>query len=48
MTVSIADSFRARLDQLDKEDQESQAKTKATLSRIKALIIDLKGIDLED
>jgi hypothetical protein len=48
MTVSIADIFKARLDRLVKEDQESQAKTKATLRRIKELIVDLKKIDLED
>ena len=48
MIVSIADSFKARLDQLVTEDRESQAETQATLSRIKRLIVDLKKIDLED
>ena len=48
MTVSIADLFKVKLDQLVKEDQESQAKTKATLQRIKSLIGELESIEFDE
>jgi hypothetical protein len=44
---AISDSFKATLDAMKKEDEISQAKTKKTLDRIKALINTLKAIDFE-
>ena len=48
MPSSIADSFKNRLDQLIKEDQESQAKTQATLQRLRELIKTVESIEFED
>jgi len=48
VTVSIADAFQARLDELIKEDVQSQNKTRDTLARIRTLIADLEEIDLGD
>ena len=48
MTVSIADLFKARFDQLVKEDRESQAKTQATLQRVRELIKTVEDIEFED
>jgi hypothetical protein len=48
MTVSIADLFQTRIDRLVKEDQESQAKTQATLQRLRELIKTVEDIDFED
>lgn len=45
---AISDSFKATLDAIKKEDEISQAKTKETLDKIKALIDMLESIDLED
>ena len=48
MPSSIADSFKNRLDQLIREDQESQAKTQATLQRLRELIKTVESIEFED
>jgi len=48
MTVSIADAFQGRLNELIKEDVQSQNKTRDTLARIKTLIVDLEKLDLDD
>ena len=45
---ALSDSFKAKLDAMKKEDEISQAKTKKTLDKIKALIDTLESIDLED
>jgi hypothetical protein len=45
---AISDRFKATLDAIKKEDEISQAKTKKTLDKIKALIDMLESIDLED
>jgi len=45
---AISDSFKATLDAIKKQDEISQAKTKETLDKIKALIDMLESIDLED
>jgi len=47
MTVSIADAFQGRLNELIKEDVQSQNKTRDTLARIKTLIVDLEKLDLD-
>jgi hypothetical protein len=45
---ALSDSFKATLDAIKKQDEISQAKTKETLDKIKALIDMLESIDLED
>ena len=44
---ALSNSFKAKLDAIKKQDEISQAKTKETLDRIKALINTLEEIDLE-
>ena len=44
---ALSDSFKAKLNAIKKQDEISQAKTKETLDRIKALINTLKAIDFE-
>jgi hypothetical protein len=48
MPSSIADAFKIRIDDLIKEDQESQAKTQATLQRLRELIKTVESIEFED
>ena len=45
-TPSVADMFAARLAALEQQDRESQAKTRATLARLHALVADLKALEL--
>jgi hypothetical protein len=45
---ALSDSFKATLDAIKKQDKISQAKTKETLDKIKALTDMLESIDLED
>jgi hypothetical protein len=45
---ALSDSFKATLDAIKKQDEISQAKTKKTLDKIRALIDILESIDLED
>ena len=48
MTVSIADLFQARLDELKQKDEESQKKTRATLASLKGMIKELEELDFTD
>jgi hypothetical protein len=48
MPSSIADAFQTRLNQLIREDQESQAKTQSTLQRLRELIKTVESIEFED
>ena len=42
--ISIAETFTARLEELKRIDEESQKRTKATLSRIRKLISETEEI----
>jgi signal transduction histidine kinase len=46
--MTLADTFKQRIEELAKQDAESRQQTQATLQRIRALITDLKAIDLDD
>jgi len=43
-TISVADSFAQRLEELKRIDEESQKRTKATLTRIRKLISETEEI----
>jgi hypothetical protein len=45
---SISEAYAIQIEQLKKEDKESQAKTKATLQRIRLLIKTLESIEFAD
>ena len=45
---SISEAYAIQIEQLKKEDEESQAKTKATLQRIRLLIKTLESINFDD
>jgi len=45
---SISQAYAIRIERLKKEDEQSQAKTKATLQRIKLLIKTLENINFDD
>ena len=46
--VSISEAYKVQMERLQAEDKESQAKTQATLQRIKTLISELESIDFKD
>ena len=46
--TSISEAYRVQLERLQKQDQESQAKTQATLQRLRELIKTVESIDFED
>lgn len=45
---SISELYKDQLDRLIERDQESQAKTKATLQRLRELIKTVQSIEFED
>jgi hypothetical protein len=45
---SISETYAVQIERLKKEDEQSQAKTKATLQRIKLLIKTLESIEITD
>jgi hypothetical protein len=45
---SISETYAIQIERLKKEDEQSQAKTKATLQRIKLLIKNLESIEIAD
>jgi hypothetical protein len=45
---SISETYAVQIERLKKEDEQSQAKTKATLQRIKLLIKTLESIEIAD
>jgi hypothetical protein len=46
-SVSIADLFAARLEELKQQDIRSRAKTKATLASIQSLVAELESLEFE-
>jgi signal transduction histidine kinase len=46
--VTLADTFKQRIEELAKQDAKSQQQTQETIQRIRSLITDLKAIDLDD
>jgi len=48
MTTSIADMFRAQLDELKRRDEESQKKTQETLKSVRAMVKELEELDFTD
>ena len=45
---SISEAYAIQLQRLIEADKESQAKTQATLQRLRALIETVQNIDIED
>jgi hypothetical protein len=46
--ASISEAYRVQIERLQQQDKESQAKTQATLQRLRSLIQKLESIDIED
>jgi hypothetical protein len=45
---SISETYRVQLEELHKKDEESRAKTKITLQKIRSLISKLESIEFVD